>query len=498
MDLIKKGSLLSTASLFLIRRRVLELLNRLEKSKSLTCDDIEDMAEKLIEYEHHATTIIMKNFAQQKDPLIISRYEYLIMNIYDTEFLRHLSQINIEENLFLRNSVVNLLNFYGQNIREIELYPLIEKYFNEAEKQLETLLKDKDHFHSLAVSFINTFYFLTDYERESLIEKIDTFNSENVYKLCYLLLWTGSNPTINETIKLLSRIKTGKSLYLLKISKTFLPERFLHEIDRSIKKLNFSGVDEEEKPDFLEKKYNIETKISNLNKDEGFFLFFEIKDFSACNKFLLSVSNFYLLSVNSYLYGKSDSNLESIFELKKAKSSFIFAILKDIIKNHYEMGIPFPCHFTYLCYFLNYEDLIPENYECKVKEKGDIFFNGFINNQLTNLLVNNNWLLNDIRFVEIIEKWYFDTEPYEDLWRDHLFVRKIIREIILPEFDFWKKRLCQLADYLYLVESKQKLSILIHQTIDRLKPDIENMEKEDLIKYIILYNKEKFLNTKGR
>lgn len=498
MDLIKKGSLLSTASLFLIRRRVLEFLNKLEKSKTLTCDDIEDIAEKLIEYEHHAIPVIMKNFIQLKDPLIINRYEYLIMNIYDTEFLKYLANINLEENLYLRNSVINLLNFYGQNLREIEIYPFIEEYFHEAVNQLDLTLKTKENLHLFAFNLIKMFYFLTDFEKESLIERINPSDNENIYTLCYLFLWTGSNSIITETIKLLSRIKTEKSLYLLKIAKIFLPERFAHEIDRSIKKLNFSGIDKEEPPDFFKKNYNIVTKISNLNKDNGFFLFFEVKDFNALNKFLLSVSDFYLLSVNSYLYGKSDSSLESVFQLKEAKSSFVFAILKDIIRNHHEMEIPFPWHFTYLCFFLNYKDLIPQEYECQIKEKGDIFFNQYTHNQLTNLLGDNDWLLNDIRFIEIIEKWYLNTEPYEDLWRDHLFIRKIIREIILPEFNHWKRRLCQLADYLYLVESKQKLSMIIHKTIDRLTPDIEIIEKEDLIKEIILYNKEKFLKTKRR
>lgn len=498
MDLIKKGSILSTASLFLIRRKVLEFLSKLEKDKSLTCDDIEDIAEKIIEYGVNAIPIIIKNFSQQKDPLILSRYEYLIMTIYDPEFLKYITKINLEQNLYLRKSVINLLNFYGQTISETEIYPFIEDYFNKVGEQLSLFIETKDNIYLSAMNLIKMFYFLTDFEKVSLIENIRLSDNENIYLLLYLLLWTGSNPVINETIKLLGRLKTGKSLYLLEISKDFLPERYFQEISKSIKKLNFSGIDKEEIPDFYNKHYNIWTKISDLNKDSEFFLFWEIKDLSSSNKFLLSISDFYLISVNSYVYDKVDSNLESIYNLKSAENYFVYSILKDVVKNHYEKEVPFPWHFTYLCLFLDYKNLIPEIYNCQLTEKKDVVLNEFIQNELDNLLYDNDWLLNDNRFTEIIEKWYSDTEPYEDLWRDNLFVRKIIREVILPEIDNWKRRLCQLADYLYLIEAKHKLSMIIHKAIDRLKPDVEILEKEDLIKSIILYNKEKFLKSKRR
>lgn len=498
MDLIKKGSILSTASIFLVRRKVLELLNRIEREKFLSFDDIEDIAEKIIEYGNHAIPIIIKNFSQQKDPLILSRYEYLIMTIYDTEFLKYLHSINLEDNLYLRRSVINLLNFYGENLSETEIYPLILDYFNKVKDLLDFFMEpQKDKFIN-SVNLIRMAYFLTDIEKLNLVQSIKLSDNENIYLLLYLLLWTGSDAFINEAIKLLGRLKTKKSLYLLQISKKILPEKYFHEISKSIKKLKFSGIDIEEKPDFLNKNYNIWTKISDLNKDSEFYLFFEIKDLDISNKLLLSITDLYFLSVNSYIYSKNESNLESIYALKKADNNFTYAMLKDVIKNHYEMGVPFPWQFTYLCLFLNNEDLTPEEYKCQINDKVEGFFNEYVYNELNNLLKDNDWLLNDIRFIEIIEKWYLNTEPYEDLWRDHLFIRKVIREIILPEIESWKKRFCQLADYLYLVGSKYKLSLIIHKVIDKLKPDIEIIEKEDLIRKIILYNKEKFLKSIGR
>ncbi|MCX7770703.1 MAG: hypothetical protein N2202_06430 [Proteobacteria bacterium] len=477
---------------------MLEFLNKLERNKSIKEDDIEDIAEKLIDYGHLAIPIIVKNFTLQKDPLILSRYEYLIMNIYDMDFLKYLVKVNLDENLYLRKSLINLLNFYGYDLTESDIYYSISNYFIETKSFIKAVLENSENSYQSIIELIKMVYFLTDSEKESLIQSILDNYEEKTFIILYLFLWTGSHTLINETLKLLGRMKTGKSLFLLKISKEFLPEIFSEEIERSIKKLNFSGIYNEEKLKFLERNFRIRTKISNLNRDKEFFIFFEISDLNKANKFLFSISDFYFLSVNSYLYDSNDSKLENLFGLKDADSKYLYNILQDLIRNHYDMGVPFPWQFTCLVFFLNYKDLVPKKYECQIEKREEFFLNEFLHAEIKNLLSMNDWLLNDIRFVEIVEKWYFNTEPYEDLWRDHLFIRKVIREIIIPEMEFWKRRLCQLGDYLYLVEGKQKLSMYLHKTVERLKPDIEFIEKEDLIKEIIMYNKEKVLKEKRR
>lgn len=498
MNDINKRTILSSATIFLIRRRVVEYLNKLEKVRNLSTDEIEDIADKLLEYGEYALPVIVRNFSKLKEPTLIERYEHLMMYMYEPDFLKYLVNLNLKENLYIRKSLLSLLNFYGFDIAQSSLHQEIEEYYFSVQDALNEILQEsKPDFKKLS-SFLKGLYFLSDDEKLRLLSFIDNSKSAIKYFLYYTFFWTGSQSLIFDVIKNLGKTRKKEAYALLLRAKKILPYHYHQEIERNLRKLVFSGVGEGE-CNFRFEANVLRTMISNPNRDDKFFIFFEILHENKIKlKFLFSVIDCYFFSIDCYFYGSEESSLEMVYGLREVNSKMAFDILCDIILNHFEKNVLFPWQFSLFALFMNCDLIIPKNYTCNLKIKEEPVINNYLYKVLEMIIEENEWLIRDYRFIEIVEKWYLNTEPYEDLWRDHLFLRKVIREIIIPELDLWKKRFCQLGDYLYYVDSQHKLSFIIHKILEDLHPDVEIIEKDDFIKKLIMYNKNRYLNQKGR
>ncbi len=487
----EKNFLFKSANIFLIRRRVLEYLKTIEKDRKLSFVEIEDISDKLLEYGEHALEIIVNNFSRQRDALIIDRYEHLMMYMYEPAFLKYLMPLGFKKNVYIRNSLLNLLNFYGFNLYQSPYYGEVEEFYNKVYETLMVFLRKKENELEDVKHFLKDFYFLSDAEKIRLLEIIDDSSPEKRYFLYNLLIWTGFKQVLLEIIKNLGKRKSERAIFLLNFLKKMLPYEYLEPIDKALSKLMFSVIHQGVNDQSNSKKHFYKTMISDLNKENSFLLFFEVRNCNKPVKFLFTINEFYFLSIDSYVYTDNESAIEKVYSLKEIKNEIAFDILADIVLNHLEMEVPLPWQFTFLTCFVDVEKILPKNYTCHIDVKEEVFINEYWQKVFDMYVQENGWFMNENKFYNIIEKWYYNTEPYEDIWRDHLFLRKIIREIILPEINYWKKRFYQLADYLFYAESQQKLAILIYNNIRNLMPDVENIEKNTFIKKLIMYNKDK-------
>jgi len=489
----EKNFLFKSANLFITRRRILEYLKTIENDRKLSFFEIEDIADRLLEYGEHALEIIVNNFSRQRDTLIIKRYEHLMMYMYEPSFLKYLVSLGFKKNIYIRTSLLNLLNFYGFNLYQSPYYGEIEEFYSKVYETLMFFLRKKENDFDDIKNFLQNFYFLSDDEKIRLLEIIDESSPYKRYFLYNLLIWTGFKQVLFEIIRNLGKRRTERAIILLNFLKKMLPFEYIESIDKVLSKLTFSVIDHSCNNKKNDKRYYYKTMISDLNKENSFMLFFEVRNCNKPVKFLLTVNEFYFLSIDSYVYTDNESPIEKIYSLKEIKNEIAFDILADIVLNHLELEVPLPWQFTFLTCFVDMEKIIPKNYTCHINSREEFFINEYWERIFDMYVQENGWFMNEHKFCNIIEKWYYNTEPYEDIWRDHLFLRKIIREIILPEINYWKKRFYQLADYFFYAEGQQKLAFLIYKNIHDLIPDVESIEKNSFIKKLIMYNKDKCL-----
>jgi hypothetical protein len=489
----KKNFLLKSANLFIVRRKVLEYLRTIEKDRKFSFVEIEDIADRLLDYGEYALEIIVNNFSRQRDALIIDRYEHLIMYMYEPAFLKYLVPLGFKKNVYIRTSLLNLLNFYGFNLYQSPYYGEIEGFYSKVYEALMVFLRKKDNDLDDVKNFLKDFYFLSDAEKARLIEIIDGSSPQKRYFLYNVLIWTGFKQVLFEIIRNLGKRKSERAIFLLNFLKKMLPFEYIELIDKALSKSMLSVINGCYSDKSNDKKYYYKTMISDLNKENSFLLFFEVRNHNKPVKFLFNINEFYFLSVDSYVYTDNESPIEKVYSLKEIKNEIAFDILADVLLNHFEMEVPLPWQFTYFTCFVDIEKILPKSYTSHINLKEDFFINEYWQRVFDMYVQENGWFMNENKFCNILEKWYYNTEPYEDIWRDHLFLRKIIREVILPEINFWIKRFYQLADYLFYAESQQKLAFLIYKNIQNLIPDVESIEKNSFIKKLIMYNKDKCL-----
>lgn len=481
--------------LLILRRYVLEHLNKLENKKKCSLDDIESLADLLSNYGEYVIPIIIKKMESHEESYLLSRYEYLIKYMHAPEFVQYLLNVDNNSNVTLRRTIFNLLDFF--NIPHSES-PMFKYMKNEKDLLINILtgLKDEVKVEETLFkvkNFVKHFYFLDEHGQLDVIKNLDYCYKKEAFYIFEGLLHSGSKKIIKEVIRILGRIRHAEGLRLLKDAALYLPKSFSEDIERSVRKLNFAGILSSQEKQYVDN--IIKTGITNLNKDDIFLLSLEIIENGVLKKYLVYINEIGLLEQVSEIDTMKNNSFakEELFEIDK---KFFFKILSDVIYNHYLTNVEFPWKFVYLSMFIKPALLHPEKYTCSYYHKDLIYIP--YNKAIDDVLKENNWLLNDNRFIDFVEKWYSGTEPYEDLWREHLFIRKVLREIVLSEFDLWIKRLCQMGDFFYYTGKNRELAYFIHNLEKRMQKNVELLEKENFLKNMIIYNKNKVLQHIGR
>lgn len=488
----------------LSRKQFLELLKQLKLNKNFSPDEMLRIAELIQNFDKMFYPLIVEEFANADSEVLIQKYEYLMKYLDYQGFTTPLIDLlnNQIKDFRIKRAIINVLKFYNVEFTSPKL-----KQFQKNEEELFKSLKiralhaDKKDLNNLA-EIMQDFWLL---EEGAMVTLVKELAREGVLAIpiLELLLNTGINNVVNEIISQLGKIKNSLSLTVLEKAKHYLPSEYYAEVVKSIRRLNFMWITEieKEKTDFTIEKTFLSYPAEFLSR----YIMFWIKDDSSNHLIVLNVTKKRGISdfINVNFYLSKDEVLEKInrFQqellLREVHKEYVKIFFSEGIRNNYVNKVPFHPLFPVI------STLLPVDFIRLVPHNPSIILNKFEVNRLksdkaidwekykdklTNIIKTLNWLIKDDRFKDIVRKWYMDSEKHSG-WLDDLLVRKVLREIILPNLYDWKEMLFLLSDFMYNTGEEKELARLFVQLASTLNNNIEEMEQNELLKLLIIESK---------
>ncbi len=488
----------------LSRKQFLELLKQLKLNKNFSPDEMLRIAELIQNFDKMFYPLIVEEFANADSEVLIQKYEYLMKYLDYQGFTTPLIDLlnNQIKDFRIKRAIINVLKFYNVEFTSPKL-----KQFQKNEDELFKSLKiralhaNKKDLNNLA-EIMQDFWLL---EEGAMVTLVKELAREGVLAIpiLELLLNTGINNVVNEIISQLGKIKNSLSLTVLEKAKHYLPSEYYAEVDKSIRRLNFMWITEieKEKKDFTIEKTFLSYPAEFLSR----YIMFWIKDDSSNHLIVLNVTKKRGISdfINVNFYLSKDEVLEKInrFQqellLREVHNEYVKIFFSEGIRNNYVNKVPFHPLFPVI------STLLPVDFIRPVPNDPSIILNKFeghrlksdksidwvkYTDKLTNIIKTLNWLIKDDRFKDIVRKWYLDSEKHS-VWLDDLLVRKVLREIIIPNLYDWKEMLFLLSDFMYNTGEEKELARLFVQLASTLNNNIEEMEQNELLKLIIIESK---------
>lgn len=484
----------------LARKQFLDLLRQLKLNRDFEPEEVSRICDLLQNYDEILYPIIVKELENADDEVLIQKYEYILKFLDYPGFIPHLIELfpKTYEKPALRKAILNVLRHYKFGIR----HPLYSQYGRHI---LERIGKIKQKF--LAVRYYD-FDELTEAFKEFYLLETDemTFlmhdfagNGKVALQTLELFLMTGIHELINETIEEIAKIRDSQSIRILMSAKEYLPIEYHALINDSLKKLKFLCVLEPEKKPLdlhIEKTLMSFPYIAGARYiafvikagDYSHFLFFVIKEHNGLNNY--STSRFYLTDEQ---LNKLTEYFSNEFSLIEVKPDYAAAILADGIRNNYLNGIAFPPIFPVISRILPKNYLKPRPYDpttikTHFEEASKVRTSMEQAERLWDIIRPLNWLADDERFKDIVNKWYMNSNK-ESSWLDELLIRKTIREIVIPNLYRWKERLLLLSDFLYNTEMNLDFIPCIISVAENLSSNVEEMEELPFLRIFIRESK---------
>lgn len=492
----------------LARKQFLDLLRNLELNKDFVPEEVVRIGELMQNFDSKIFyPIILERLEKLESTFLLKKYEYLLKYLDYEGFVPLLVNLlpKVVEKLELKRTIISVLKYYDVSFSSPSLKKYREIVCKEMEKvrnKFVDVIENQD-LNSLC-EVMGKFFNFEEEEMIEIITELATLGEKSL-PILELMLKTGINNVIEKTIVELSKIKEGRSLQILKEAMEYLPTKYFHLIDRAIKKLNFMGIQHSAQKEkdikvlkiYLSYPYSFRGRQIGIAVSENqniHFLFFDIKE----EKGIYDVIN-----VHFFL---SEEELKRIvqkycdeFILKEVKLSYGILIFADGVRRNYVNDVPFHPFFSVAASLLPLQFIKPMPYDPESIKKSlgginlpirDIETKGSnIWKEISKL----NWLSGDERFRDIIKKWYMNSNK-ESPWLNELLIRKVLREMIVPNIYSWKERLFLLADFLYNTSKEPYLVFDIIEVAESLTSKIEVMEELPFIRTFILESKNIVLN----
>ncbi len=501
MFLSKKDNI---SNALILRRNILELLKIIEHSKDIDIDNIERIKDYLSNYGDIIIPIIIDELKKKQSDKILYKYENLLVYLDNYNLIKPLINCLMEnkENTKLRKTIIRVLKRYYVSFNEPPLSRFYAELIEEIEKIGIELISSFNENWDKFLGFYTEFLYLQEGQTE-ILKVIEELKDDKKYDIFLTMLLTNDDQLIRNIIETLGRIDHEKSLLVLKRALVFLPLKYHGLIELNMRKLNFKGIRYQGDP--IEENY-----INNVYLGYPFsnglrHLLYLLKKGDFYHILFIEIDEVFGITENCMLYANLNedrkdhiiSRLVDQFYLKQVNNNYDLKIINHGIFNNYAMDVILPPVFSI---FINY---LPAYYFKPILYKIDSirerlrfrFDENSIKNsdKLWELVDILGWLTEDMRFVDIVEKWYVNSKKEEQFWMDEIFIKKVLREIILSDINIWKERLLMLADFLDNVSEHRDYIGIILAVEQALEKDVEKMERIPFFKKLILESKKMVL-----
>lgn len=481
----------------LARKHILELLHELNLSET-SPDEIKRIGDLIESIGEFFYKIIIDEMANLESDQLLKKYEYLIKYLNYIDFVPFLIDLlpKSKGNFKLRRTIINLLKYYNANFRAEPLNSYISEINSEISKIPQKIIYHLNLDVFSLHKVLEEFYYLDTNEKLFVLNKLaECYHSnQNVMRFFDILLRTGLNDAIVSSIEAIAKIRTGESLQLLEEALLYLPDEFHPLITKGIRKLSFMGIktsEKQNKDSIIEKTYlgyplrcreryllivirereNRHLCLVNIDLSDGV-----MEPVSA--KFNLSIE----------MLERLQSNYEKEYHLKEVNIEYATKILSNNILYNYLYLQPFPPLFAVIAYFLPPTFIKPNSSYLSKGTPFAQFKKCYVSpeesEKVWEIIKDLHWLSCNLRFKEIVNKWYADSEKNSD-FLDNLLIRKTIREIFISDLESWSKRFYLLADFLYNINEKKDIIPIISALEKSFSSSIEEMENMPFIRRFI-------------
>jgi len=505
---VAKGQNSPISYALLARKQILELLNRLKLNKEFVPEEILRIADLLQNYDEIYYPLIVKEFENADSEVLIQKYQFLLKYLDYPGFTPMLIELLQKKlrNYKQKKAILDVLKYYRVDFSA----PQLKKYLETEEElirkiKLKLLQSANADLNDLA-SAMQEFYILDENEMISLMREL-VKEEVRAIPILDLMLRTGIKSVIFEAIRLLGRIKDSESMAVLNAAKLYLPPKFCEEIAKSIRKLRFMWVkkSKEQSAGFkVEKAYlSYPTEFLNRNlvfvvKQDAYnhLLFFNITKNRGIADFV--TAKFYL---SEAALKEIEEYYKNEFSLREVALYYAKSLLCDGVRKNYVNEIPFHPLFPVVTKFIPSNYICPFSYDpTTIKSNPEIkniipSLTYEITDELLEIIRSLNWLSSDGRFKDIVFKWYLGSDK-NSWWLDELLIRKVLREIIIPNLYDWKEMLFLLADFMYNTGGKLELVAVFVELATSLNTNIEEMEQVRLLRVFITESKNIVLQNK--
>jgi hypothetical protein len=488
--------------LLIARKNILGLLRRLEQGKDYEPENIERIGDYIANYGDRVIPIIIKEMEKMSDEIPLRKMEYLIEYLDDDKFEPELINLlsKTKDNLRLRKSVINILKFYGADFYQPPLCTFMEKINEEVRTLSQELTENINTPGDYLFRLLDEFHYLETEDQRNMLRQLTDFSNPAELKIIEMALRTGINDIILEAMSILGRIKSREALRILNDALIYLPNKYHENLIRNSRKLNFMGIVESSDNRQVD---NVKCAYIGYpmaygerhmlfiieNGGTEHILFFEIEEKWGINEGCHACMDIKKVNMPQVL-----NNYVEQFYLKEVNLTYAAKIFADAVRKNYTFDVPFPSAFPLVSMYLPSYYIKPYVYNAyKVK----LSFAG--NDQLVSLIRRSaelweefdflGWFTEDARFEDIIDRWYKNSKNDEPSWMDDLLIRKVSREIIIPELDLWKERLYALADFLVNISEYQEYIPMILAVENVMVKDIEAMENIPFFRKMIIESK---------
>ena len=490
------------SNILLIRRNVLEYLKEIEHSKDIDMDALERIGDYFLRYDELIIPMLIEEFVKIKEERVLTKYEYLLKYLDNPNLIKPLIQslVKNKENLKLKTSILRVLKHYNVDFSSPPLNLFYSEFLTEAQKIADKLINS---YNSNWYNFSSAFFEFSYLEEGQInvLKCIEKSNDKRKYGVFLTMLLTNNPILINSVIEILGKSYDVEAFNILEKAFVFLPTKYHNLIDTNLRKLRFKGINKDE--DIIEENNILHCYVSYpLSEDEVYILYdIQKNDFRIIILMELNLEegicencNFNI-SKNLEMHNMNINTLIKNMNLREITNGYDVRLLNNAIFSNYVNDSKFPPGFSILINFLPayyfkpilyHPERVREKYKF-YKDKEYLLKNSF---KIWDIVDKLGWLSENYHFVAIVEKWYLNSKKDEYFWMDDLFIRKVLREIILSDINNWKNKLLFLADFLDNINENREYIDIIIAVYDELTKDIEKTEKIPFIRKLILGSKD--------
>ncbi|MGB9812030.1 MAG: HEAT repeat domain-containing protein [Thermovenabulum sp.] len=467
----------------LIKKQILEFLEGL-KGKDYTIKELNRSMKKLFKWGKMVVPVCLSKLKESDEelaPIVCYALEYA----NDYSLINPLMDILIMPNVSdrVKTRILSVLAHYGVDASELPLEYILRDYNRITKISMMEMIED-----------INKDYFLLPYVLEDLqdfplearlsyIYDIGSYRMEKAIPILEVLAKVDETLVAEEAVKAISKIKSGKALFVLnRLLKKVKDEKVKKIIEREILRLKFSGISEipYERPFKIKEPFKILlTSIDGLGSRALWIVWKHplMKRKYCSASFLLNsglgIKDCWSVSRLSLKEFKdSVKDLAKTTVIVETSGEYALKLLQDALHNNYKSDNPLPYQF----YF--WQGLIEESLSTEiVPTPYEPDFSDYDKNEIK---FDHNYLIKtfDLLSYPIFEDWFFSEPQVYDYAEEYkskkgFFIKKLTldkteklfakftEEVVLPRINLLKRMLELSADFLKLLDEKELVKVVL-------------------------------------